>query len=158
MKSILHPVSYVVIALFVAGLAVGQLLVPIVAQDMARQFPEVTHLVTPYSVLGIATIACFQICLILFGVLLYRGTRDELYTDTSRTLIKAMAAIAVVGCLIPVAVAIHLLTTMHAGGPGVLLGIIAALVSAVAFASLGALVLRAFDITRAEHTELEAVI
>lgn len=158
MSKWIYRICYAVLVLFIAGVALGQFLVPMVAGDVAGQFPEVTHLVTPYSILGILSLGCLQVVAVLFGLLLRRAVTGGFFSALSRRWIKLMAIIATVAFLIPVGVGVHLLASMNAGGPGVLLGIIAALGGALGFTCLGAIALRAFDATSAEHYELGEVI
>lgn len=147
-----------ILGLFILGLLFGQILVPIFAKQIAFDFPEVSHLVAPYSVLGILTLLCLQIAFVLIGILLRRGNHERFFSRSSRTIIKAIASAATLGCLIPVATAIHLFATIHAGGPAVMLGALASATGAIGFCCLGAVAVRAFDHLRAEHDELEAVI
>lgn len=158
MPTLLYRTTVAILGLFILGLLLGQILVPIVAIDTASDFPEVSHLVAPYSVLGILTLLCFQVGLIFIGLLLRQSARGKFFTDFSRTIIKGIAGLATLGCAIPVATAIHLFVTVRAGGPGVLLGMLAAFAGTIGFACLGAIGLRAFDYARAEHDELETVI
>lgn len=158
MSKWVYRTAYAVLGLFVAGVAFGQLLVPVVATDMAMQFPEVSHLVVPYSFFGILALGCMQAVAVMFGVLLRRAAKGGFFCGPSRRWIKRMSVVATVGFLIPVGVGVHLLVSVGSGGPGVLLGIIAACGGAVGFACLGVIALRAFDTTSAEHYELGEVI
>ena len=147
-----------VLGLFFLGLILGQIFVPIMAEDTAHQFPEVRHLVLPYSILGIATLACFQIAATLLAGILWRSSKGSFFSDATRTLIVATGAACTVGFLIPAATAIHLLATIHAGGPGVVLGLAASLIAAIGFAGLTYIATRAFDSARFDHEELGGVI
>lgn len=158
MNRMVQPVLIATVVFFVLALGLGQVMVPIVASDTGRSLPEVAHLVGPYSVLGIATLACFQIAAILIGIILSARSAHDVYSRPTRGWITAIGVLCIVGCLIPVAVGIRLLATVHAGGPGVFLGIAAGIVGAIGFGCLTHLALRAYDVTRSEHDELSEVI
>ncbi|MDP9805732.1 UPF0716 family protein affecting phage T7 exclusion [Trueperella bonasi] len=158
MPTSLYRITLATLGLFILGLLFGQILVPISAKQIAFDFPEVSHLVDPYSVLGVLTLLCFQIAFVLIGILLRHSKHERFFSDSSRKVIKAIASAATLGCLIPVATAIHLFATIHAGGPAVMLGALASATGAIGLFCLGAIAVRAFDHLRAEHDELEAVI
>lgn len=147
-----------VVSLFLLALILGQFLVPIVASDVSHQMPEVRHLVAPYSVLGIVTIACIQGAVIFLYLAVSRRTKDSFFTNNTRMWIFAAGLLCTVAFLIPAGTAIHLLSTVHAGGPGVVLGLAASLVAATGFGCLTYIALKAFDGARTEHEELGGVI
>ena len=139
-------------------LLLGQILVPIAARDAGQMYPEVQHLVLPYSILGICTLACFQIALIILCVILVRRTQESFFTSATRTWILACGSMCILGFAIPAATAIHLLATLHAGGAGVMIGLLASLLAAGGFACITYLALKAFDVARENHEELGGVI
>lgn len=157
-NTIIRRVLLAVIALFFLILMLGQVLVPIAAREMVSEYPEVAHLAGPYSSLGIAALACFQLALLCLGVVLARSATPRFWKRATRALLIVTGVLCVAGFGIIAGVASHLLATMHAGGLPVVLGLAVALVGAVGFACVTYISVHAFDSTRAEHQELEAVI
>lgn len=158
MNTFIRNIALTALGLIVAGLIVGQILVPIVANAVTSEMPEVTHLASPYSVAGIVTLACFQIALIFIALIVARKSADAFFSTTTRKWIRISGALITLGFTIPAAVGSHLLITMNAGGPSVILGIIGAVILAVAMACLTYIALHAFDSAREEHDELGGVI
>lgn len=147
-----------VIGLFVLVLLCGQILVPIEAREVGDKYWEVTHLVIPYSVMGILTLACFQVAAIVVGFILTAQSTEFLYTATNRFLIKLSGSLCVLGSLIPAGTGIHLLTAVNVGGLPEIIVIIVGFAAAIGFVCLTYLALTAFDTAYREHEELGAVI
>ncbi|MCF2707166.1 DUF2975 domain-containing protein [Arcanobacterium haemolyticum] len=143
---------------FLLALLLGQILVPVIADDVADSLPEVRHLVGPYSALGIATLACFQIATIAMGLVFARNNKDTFFSSATRRRISTSGLTCMIGFLIPAGTALHLLATVHAGGPAVVLGLGATFVAAAGFGCLRFIALRAFDSARADYEELGGVI
>ena len=157
-SKLIRLVLRAVIGIFILVLLFGQILVPMVARDVGDEAWEVAHLVIPYSVLGILTLACFQLAAIVVGLILIVRSTESLYTATNRFRIKLSGSLCVLGSLIPAGTGIHLLTTVHVGGPPVILGIIVGFTAAIGFVCLTYLALTAFDAAHREHEELGGVI
>ncbi|WP_237201328.1 DUF2975 domain-containing protein [Rothia nasimurium] len=146
------------LTLFIVVLFLGQLLVPIAANESAEVHPEVLHLVTPYSTLGIASLLCFQLAAVLLRKLLGKSATPGFWNGATRALIQAVGALCVLGFVIPAGVAIHLCVTMNAGGVLILLGLVMSILAAIGFICVTCLAVRTYDKARTEHEELEAVI
>lgn len=158
MNIFIRNLALTMLGLIIAGLIVGQILIPIVTNAVASEMPEVAHLASPYSVAGIATLACFQIALIFIALIVARESADAFFSATTRKWIRISGTLITLGFTIPVAVGSHLLITMNAGGPSVVLGMTGSTILAVAMACLTYITLHAFDSAREEHHELGGVI
>ncbi|XCB29702.1 DUF2975 domain-containing protein [Arcanobacterium hippocoleae] len=158
MANVVKRTLIAAIILFFLVLMLGQVLMPIVAQDVAHEYPEVSNLVTPYLVLGIVTLACFQIAAIILCIILARSGKSVFFTSATRVLLLSMCMLCVVGSIIPAGAATHLLVAMNAGGFPVILSLTVSIVAAIGFACIAYIAARTFDKARADHEELEAVI
>lgn len=109
------------------GTLLGQALVPLVASETGRAFPEVAHLVGPYSAAGILAIACAQVALLAVWQLLSLVDQGAILGRRSLRwlgVITACAVAATILCAVPL---VHLLAVVGVGGPGVVLALAAVL-------------------------------
>lgn len=158
MNSLIRRTLIAAIVLFILVLILAQMLIPVAANEAAREYPEISSLVQPYSILGILALACFQVAAILLCAILARSPKPVFFSHVTRSLMLATGLLLVLGFLIPAGVAMHLLGTMNAGGFPVLFGLVVSVVAAIGFACITYLALRAFSHARTEREELEAVI
>ncbi|ROS23915.1 DUF2975 domain-containing protein [Cellulomonas sp. PhB150] len=127
-----------VVLLVVGGLAL-QLVIPGAAAGVARTFPEVTHLVVPYSLAAIAAIACLQVALVAVWFLV---ASPRPLTSPSRWIATCGVAAATA---ISAVVLVHLSGPDGTGGPLPVLFLLASVVCGTGLTAWGLLAGRALD-------------
>ncbi len=147
-------------ALVTLGLGTGllQVLVVFQARETGFLFPEVEHLVAPYSIAGILTVMAGQVGLIAVWMIVNAIARGAFFQPATLRWIGVLRWATVPAAIIPSLVAVHLLAVVGLGGPGVILGLMAALASGAAVFILVTLGRQVYLMQAAEHAELEAVI
>lgn len=111
----------VVLVLIGLGLLVGQFMIPVIATDVGNEYYEVTHLVTPYTVLGIFTLAALQVGLVMIWKLLSLVSTGMIFSRASLKWVNSVIICLAVATLLPSAALFHLLFIVGIGGPGVLM-------------------------------------
>lgn len=140
------------------GTLLAQVLLPLLAADTGRWFPEVQHLVVPYSIAAVLMVVGVQVALV--GVwMLVTAFADGTLLDRRRVAhVDAIRLGVAVAAAIPAGTAIHLLFFERLGGPGIVLALAFVCVVGpslwIFLSLLRTVYLRASD----EHAELEAVI
>lgn len=124
------------LALVGLGLLLGQFLVPVIASETGIEFPEVAHLVLPYTVAGILSLAALQLGLVLVWHLVSLVATGNIFTGGALRWVNAVIACLAAATAIPALVMFHLLFIVGLGGPGVLLGLGAVLLGGSALALL----------------------
>ncbi|MDR1151233.1 MAG: DUF2975 domain-containing protein [Bifidobacteriaceae bacterium] len=131
----------VVLVVLLLGAVAGQILVPMAASSAGDRFREVAHLVVPYSVAAILAIACVQVALAAVWRLAVLRDRGALLSAGALRCLDAAAACGGVLTGLSAGVLVHVLAVVRLGGPGVVLGLAACVVVAMALVVL-AVVLR----------------
>jgi hypothetical protein len=147
----------VALVVLLLGSVLVQVLIPAMASEAARTFPEVDYLVVPYSVAGILVIACGQVALVAVWRLLSMISGGVIFTRRSLRSVDVITACAAVATALNAAVWIHLLI-VHGGGPGIILWLAASLVGGVAFVLLMIVMRGLLESAIAHRTELDEVI
>lgn len=117
-------------ALLTASIAVQFAMFP-VASDIGGAYMETAHLVIPYAVAGIAAVTCLQVALILAGAIVVRVKRGRVFSAATDALLRGVAVAGILAAVVVVGTAMHLLVTVG-GGPGVIMGCLAATLVTVA--------------------------
>lgn len=120
----------------VLGALLVQVLVPIQADLMGREFPEVAHLVVPYSVAAILAIVCVQLALVAVWRLLFMVASGRILSAGALAWVDAIVVSAAVWTGLSAAVFVHLIFIVQVGGPGAFLGLAACVVVGAAVALL----------------------
>ena len=147
----------VALVVLLLGTVLAQVLLPVFASEEGRIFPEVAHLVVPYSVAGILFIACVQVALLVVWRLLSMVNGGVIFTRRALRwvdVITACAAVATVMCTGPM---IHLLFFVGVGGP-LILWLAACLAGGLAFVLLMVVMRGLLESAIADRTELDEVI
>lgn len=153
-------VSSLRVALVVlAGLLLlGQVVVPVVASETAGDFPEVAHLVVPYSVVAILALLALQVALVGVWRLLSLAAQDEVFTEPAGGWTTLVAGCVAVATALACGTFAHLLLVERVGGPSIAIGFAVSLVGGSA-AVLVLVVLRALlGAATADRRELAEVI
>ncbi len=147
----------VALIILLLGSVLGLVLVPVVASQSATTFPEVEYLVVPYSVAGILVIACGQVALLVVWRLLSMISSGVIFTRRALRSVDIITACGVVATVLNAGVWIHLLT-VHGGGPGIILWLVASTACGLAFVLLMVVMRGLLTSAIADRTELDEVI
>lgn len=118
------------------GLVAQIVVIPLVAGEMAAQYPEVAGLQVPYTVAAISVIACVQVALAAIWMLLSMVARSEIFRDAALRWVEVIIGASAVATLMTVGTGFHLVFIASTGGPAAFLGLCAALVAGPAFVLL----------------------
>lgn len=91
--------------------------VPTMARETGREYPEVEHLVTPYTIAAIVALLCVQFILIGIGVLVYQIRPSAEPRSSALTWVSVMIFAALFAGLLSILVAVHLVFVEDTGGP-----------------------------------------
>ncbi len=116
MHKLAFRILRVVLVVFLLGSVVAQVLVPVVAAGVGARFPEVGHLVVPYSLAAILFIGCGQVALLAVWRLLSMIGSNLIFTRSAVRWVDAILACAAVATLLTVVVLIHTYRTVPGGG------------------------------------------
>ena len=141
----------------VLGSVLAQILVPVFASEVGTRFPEVAHLVVPYSVAGILVIACGQVALLAVWRLLSLVTSGVIFTRRALRWVDVITACAAVSTVLSAGVLIHLLFFVGVGGP-LILWLPACLAGGLAFVLLMVVMRGLLESAITDRTELDEVI
>ena len=147
-------VSLVVLLL---GSVLAQLLVPAAAAGAASTFPEVGYLVVPYSVAGILVIACVQVALLVVWQLLSMIGGGVIFTRRALRWVDAITLCGAVATILNAVVWVHLLS-VHGGGPGIILWLVASTACGMTFVLLMVVMRGLLEAAITDRTELDEVI
>jgi len=148
----------VALVILLLGAVLAQVLVPVYASQVGTTFPEVAHLVVPYSVAGILAIACVQVALLVVWRLLSLVDGGVIFTRRALRWVDVIIACAVVATVLCAGPLIHLLFFVGLGGPSVALGLPASLAGGLAFVLLMVVMRGLLELAIADRTELDEVI
>ncbi len=147
----------VALIVLLLGSVLAQVLVPALASEAARIFPEVGYLVVPYSVAGILVIACGQVALLVVWRLLSMISGGIIFTGRSLRWVDVITVCGAVATVLNAGVCIHLLV-VAGGGPGIILWLFVSLAGGVGFVLLMIVMRGLLKSAIADRTELDEVI
>ena len=148
----------VALVVLLVGTVLAQVLVPVVASQEARIFPEVEYLVVPYSVAAILFIACVQMALLVAWRLLSLVDRGAIFTRRALHWVDVITACAVVATALSVGVLIHMLGFVPGGGGPTIYFMAACIIGGLAFVLLMVVMRGLLELAIAARTELDEVI
>ncbi len=148
----------VALVFLLLGTVLGQVLLPVFADEEGGVFPELAYLVAPYSAAGIIAIACVQVALLVVWRLLSMVDDGVIFTRRALRLVDVITACAGVATVMWAGPMIHLLFIVGLGGPGVLLGLAACLAGGLAFVLLMVVMRGLLESAIADRVELDEVI
>ena len=148
----------VALVVLLLGTVLAQVLVPVLASQEARIFPEVAYLAVPYSVALILVIVCVQVALLVVWRLLSMVDGGVIFTRGALRWVDVIIGCAVVATVLCAGPLIHLLFVVDAGGPLVALGLPATLAGGLAFVLLMIVMRGLLESAIADRTELDEVI
>ena len=140
------------------GALLAQLLVPVVATEQATLYPEVEHLVLPYSVAAILGFVCVQAALVAVWRLLSMVGDDRIFADGSLRWVDTITVCSAAATGLSAVVWVHLILVEETGGPGMVLALGACVVGGAALALLMVVMRGLLDAAIADRRELAEVI
>lgn len=158
MNTFVRDLLYVCLLLLALGTLLAQVLVPLYARDTAMIYPEVEHLVVPYSIAGIAAIVCAQVALACVWRLLIMVAGGRIFTRDALRWVSAIIAAAGVAALICAATFWHMGWVERIGGPMVAIGLASSVVGGAAFMLLMTVMRSLLDAAIVDRDELAEVI
>lgn len=148
----------VALIVLLLGSVLGQLLVPAYGYAVADTLPGIEPLVIPYSVVGILVIACGQVALLIVWRLLTLIGSGVIFTRRSLRLVDGIVVCGAVATVLNGAVTAHLLFVVGAGGPSVVLWLMATAAGGVTFVLLMIVMRGLLETAITDRAELDEVI
>ena len=128
---------------------------PSVAQDYARQYPEAAFLRTPVLVLAIGTVACVQLALLCVGKLLTLVSQERIFDAAADRYVDVFIGTTVVAAALVLGTGVYVSAT--AGSPAWVSSSLVALVGA-GIALLMVVMRALLRQATQEHAELAEVV
>jgi hypothetical protein len=148
----------VALVVLLLGSVLVQVLLPVLAYEEGRNFPEVAYLVVPYSVAGILFIGCGQVALLVVWRLLSMVNGRVIFTRRARRLVDVITACAAVATVLTAGVMIHMLGFVPGGGGPIIYLLAACIAGGLAFMLLMVVMRGLLESAIADRTELDEVI
>jgi hypothetical protein len=140
------------------GTVLAQVLVPVFASEVGAGFPEVAHLVVPYSAAAILFIGCGQVALLAVWRLLSLVDRRVIFTRGAVRWADVIVACAAIATVVSAGVLAHVLGFVPGGGGPMVYYLAACAVGGLASVLL-MVVMRGLLLSAvADRTELDEVI
>ena len=146
----------VALVVLLLGTVLAQVLLPVLASEDARIFPEVAYLAVPYSIAGILVIACGQVALLVVWRLLSMVDDGIVFTRRALRWVDVITACGAVATVVSAGVLSHLLFVVGVG-PTVLY-LPACLAGGLGFVLLMVVMRGLLESAIADRTELDEVI
>jgi hypothetical protein len=147
----------VALVVLLLGTVLAQVLLPVFGSEEGRIYSELAYLVVPYSIVGIAAIACVQVALLAVWRLLSLVDAGEIFTRGALRWVDAIAICGALAAVLGAGVLVHLLFVVRVGGP-LILALAAILAGGLAFVLLMVVLRGLLESAIADRSELEAVI
>lgn len=154
------PSKLLRVALLVLLLAsvLAQVLVPVYASEVGTRFPEVGHLVVPYSLAAILFIACGQVAMLAIWRLLSLVDGGVIFTGRAVRWVDVIVTCGAVATSLTVVVLVHVLAFVPGGGGPMVYYLAGCIAAGVAFVLLMVVMRGLLLAAVADRTELDAVI
>ena len=128
------------------------------ASQAGTTFPEVAHLVVPYSVAAILFIGCGQVALLVVLRLLLLVDGGVIFTRRAVRWVDVILACAAVATVLSAGVLIHMLGFVPGGGGPMIYYLAACVAGGLAFVLLMVVMRGLLESAIADRTELDEVI
>jgi hypothetical protein len=148
----------VVLVVLLLGTVLAQVLLPVIASEEGRIFPEVAYLVFPYSAAGILFIGCGQVALLAVWRLLALVDRGVIFTRRALHWADVITACAAVATVLSTGVLIHMLGFVPGGGGPMIYYLAACVAGGLAFVLLMVVMRGLLESAIADRIELDEVI
>jgi len=136
----------------------AQVLVPVYAFEVGTRFPEVAHLVVPYSLAAILFIGCGQVALLAIWRLLSLVDGGVIFTRRAVRWVDVIVACGAVAVGLTSLVLIHMLAVVPGGGGPMVYYLAGCIAAGVAFVLLMVVMRGLLLAAVADRAELDEVI
>lgn len=150
--------SYVTLGLSLPGCVLFQFAVCLLAGEIGQKAPEVAHLVVPYSIMGVAALACAQILIVTLLMLVRAVSHGTFFTPETRRWVEMARIMVALGPGLAAATFLHMMFFTPARHPVLVLGFLGSATLGVGLFSLVSLAQSIFTAAWEDKAELEAVI
>ena len=135
MKRISIAASKALIAVLLVGAAIIQaFILPLLASDMARIYPEVDYLQMPITLLAVLVVAGVEVVLLCIWKLLSMVHKDSIFSPKSFRYVSIIVGALLTMAALLVVILVVLMLFAQAGSPGVMLALLAAISGSTAVA------------------------
>ena len=148
----------VAILVLLLGSVLAQILVPVYASEVGTRFPEVSHLVVPYSLAAILFIGCGQVALLAVWRLLSLVDDGTIFTRRAVRWVDLIVTCGAVATSLAGLVLIHLLGSVSGGGGPMVYYLGGCIAAGLAFVLLMVLMRGLLLAAVADRAELDEVI
>lgn len=148
----------VALVVLLLGTVLAQLLLPVLASEEGRVFPEVADLVVPYSVAAILFIGCGQVALLVVWRLLSMIDGGVIFTRRALRWVDVITACAAVATILSAAVLIHMFGFVPGGGGPMVYYLAACVAGGLALVLLMVVMRGLLERAIADRSELDEVI
>ena len=148
----------VAILVLLLGSVLAQVLVPVYASEVGTRFPEVSHLVVPYSLAAILFIGCGQVALLAVWRLLSLVDGGVIFTRRAVRWVDVIVTCGAVATFLAGLVLIHLLGSVPGGGGPMVYYLAGCITAGLAFVLLMVLMRGLLLAAVADRAELDEVI
>jgi hypothetical protein len=135
-----------------------QVLVPVYASQVGARFPEVAHLVVPYSLAAILFIGCGQVALLAIWRLLSLVDGGIIFTRRAVRWVDVIVTCGAVATFLTVLVLIHMLRFVPGGGGPMVYYLAGCIAAGIAFVLLMVVMRGLLLAAVADRAELDEVI
>lgn len=146
------------LAVLLSGTFLAQCLIPVEASSTGATYPEVAHLVVPYSAAAILALVGVQAALVAVWRLLTLVSVGQVFTPRALRWVDLVVAGAALWTVLSGVVLVHLVAVVGVGGPGAALGLAACVVCGVAVALLMIVMRGLLQTATSDRSELAEVI
>lgn len=105
--------------LFLLGLLVQVLFLPLAATALAHDHPELDWLVIPYVIIGVVTVLCGQVVVVAIWALLGMAEGDQIFRQPALRWVNLIIGSGAVATVCVLAIALHLFLVVGQGAPPV---------------------------------------
>ena len=155
MHTIVRRLLRVVLVVILLGTVLAQVLLPVQASEVGTRFPEVAHLVVPYSAAAILFIGCGQVALLVVWRLLSMVDGRVIFTRRALRWVDIITACGAVATVLSAGVMIHAIAFV---GSPLVYYLAACVVAGLAFVLLMVVMRGLLESAIAARTELDEVI
>ncbi len=148
----------VALVVILLGTVLAQVIMPVLASEEGKTFPEVAYLVVPYSVAAILFIGCGQVALLAVWRLLSMVSGGVIFTRRALRWVDVITACAAVATVLSAVVLIHMLSFVPGGGGPTFYYLAACVVGGLAFVLLIVVMRGLLESAIADRAELDEVI
>ena len=135
MTSLTIAASKALIAVLLVGaVTIQTVIIPVLANEMAGVYPEVDNLQIPITVLAVLVVACIDVVLLCIWKLLSMVHEDSIFSRKSFRYVNMIVGALLTVAALLITILVVLMLVAQAGGPGVMLSLLAGIAGSTAVA------------------------